>query len=33
MAVEWDENSHFFYSVANGRRKKNAIPILENGGT
>jgi hypothetical protein len=32
MAVEWDENSHFFHSATNERRRKNAIPILENGG-
>lgn len=31
-AVEWDENSRFFHTSANGRRRKNAIQRLEHDG-
>lgn len=32
MAVEWDENSKFFHTAANARRRKNFIARLERGG-
>lgn len=32
MAVEWDENSHFFHAATNGRRRRNFIQCLEVGG-
>ena len=32
LALEWDENSHFFHAAASGCRRQNAIACLEHDG-